>query len=540
MKLKTQRLLVIGLLGILAVSANLSPRAEAALRTWTGAAANDSRWTTANNWSNGPPVAGDDLLFPGGAAHPNNNNDYAPGTTFNSIIFSGTNYSIGGSSLALNAGIIATNVGAANTVNNALVLNSNQTFTVSIGNANFSFFGPIDTSGKDLTFAVTAPSLAPISAGITGTGGLIKTGSGTVSLNVSNSFSGTVQLNEGFINISDGSSLGSTSSSTTVANGASLILLNSITVAEPLVLSGTLRTVGSSTNTWTGPITLASAGARIVSDTSSQLIINAVITGTNGFSKGSPGALTLNSNNTYTGTTVVSNGTLIVNGNQPDSAIVFYQGTVGGKGAVGTITAGGNGGKTLSPGHNGPGILTCNNLALDILTALPVELNGTAPGAGYDQLNVNGTVLLNNPTLSVTLGFTPAPSDTFVIINNDGTDAISGIFAGLPQNALLTNGATIFRFSYAGGDGDDVTLTTTLGAPSSTLTSIVSLTNGFALLTGQGQSNLTYAVQAATNLAPPTVRTPLGGAAADASGVYQFTDTNAPSFPVRFYRSVSP
>ena len=126
------------------------------------------------------------------------------------------------------------------------------------------------------------------------------------------------------------------------------------------------------------------------------------------------------------------------------------------------------------------------------------------------------------------------------IINNDGADTVNGTFAGLAQGAFLTNGATIFRIAYNGGDGNDVILTTTLGAPASTLTSITDLPNAFKQLTGQGVSNLAYTVQAATNLATPITWTLLGAATANSSGVYQFTDTNAPLFPRRFYRAVSP
>ena len=50
---------------------------------------------------------------------------------------------------------------------------------------------------------------------------------------------------------------------------------------------------------------------------------------------------------------------------------------------------------------------------------------------------------LNNATLSVPLGpaYNPAVGDSFVIIKNDGSFAVSGTFNGLPQGALLTNGA---------------------------------------------------------------------------------------------------
>jgi hypothetical protein len=46
------------------------------------------------------------------------------------------------------------------------------------------------------------------------------------------------------------------------------------------------------------------------------------------------------------------------------------------------------------------------------------------------------------------------------IIANDGTDPVSGTFAGLPQGGMIVHGAFASTISYTGGDGNDVTLTT--------------------------------------------------------------------------------
>jgi hypothetical protein len=50
---------------------------------------------------------------------------------------------------------------------------------------------------------------------------------------------------------------------------------------------------------------------------------------------------------------------------------------------------------------------------------------------------------------------------TFTIINNDGTDAVTGTFAGLAQGATFVVGGETFQINYKGGDGNDVTLTCT-------------------------------------------------------------------------------
>ncbi|MFN0051401.1 MAG: beta strand repeat-containing protein, partial [Planctomycetales bacterium] len=86
-------------------------------------------------------------------------------------------------------------------------------------------------------------------------------------------------------------------------------------------------------------------------------------------------------------------------------------------------------------------------------------------GTAFDQLNVIGAVLLAG-ALDVSLigGFHPAPSQTFVIVSNDGVDAVSGTFNGLVEGQLVTSGDWQFEVSYHGGDGNDVTLTS-INAP---------------------------------------------------------------------------
>ena len=59
-----------------------------------------------------------------------------------------------------------------------------------------------------------------------------------------------------------------------------------------------------------------------------------------------------------------------------------------------------------------------------------------------------------------------------------------------------------------------------------------SVTVSFAAIPGY-----TYAVQAATNLAPPVAWTIIGSQQAATNGLWQFTDTNAANYPQRFYRS---
>ncbi len=152
-------------------------------------------------------------------------------------------------------------------------------------------------------------------------------------------------------------------------------------------------------------------------------------------------------------------GTLLVNGSQAQSPVAISNGcTLGGSGIVGTIVV--SAGGTVSPGASA-GILTSSNVTWSAGSTFRVELNGAAPGAGHDQLNVRGLVSLGSATLNVSVGFTPEPGQSFVILNNDNTDAVSGTFAGLANGATLTAGGFTFLIRYTGGSGNDIVLTDT-------------------------------------------------------------------------------
>ena len=184
-----------------------------------------------------------------------------------------------------------------------------------------------------------------------------------------------------------------------------------------------------------------------------------VIMGTGAIFKLGTGTWTLSGNNTYSGQTTVSAGTLVVNGSQPQSAVtVNGSATVTGSGVIGNLHAFGS----VRPGSS-PGVLTTSNVLFDALGDYFVEMNSSALGTGYDQLNVRGTNQLGGATLHVTVGagFAPVEGDRLTIINNDGSEAISGTFAGLPNGSLLSAGGLQFRILYSDIFLNDVVLVVT-------------------------------------------------------------------------------
>ncbi len=71
---------------------------------------------------------------------------------------------------------------------------------------------------------------------------------------------------------------------------------------------------------------------------------------------------------------------------------------------------------------------------------------------------MNGTVNLSGTSLNVSLGYASSTNDQFIIVNNDGNDAVAGAFTGLPQGKKLYIGQQLFQISYTGGSGNDVVL----------------------------------------------------------------------------------
>ena len=121
---------------------------------------------------------------------------------------------------------------------------------------------------------------------------------------------------------------------------------------------------------------------------------------------------------------------------------------------------------TIRPGSDD--VLDCcgDRNQLGVLTTGNLEMTGGAgsfnlvtptPGSGHDQIAVNGTVTLNDPTLLINYpGALPALGSSFTIIANDGVDAVTGTFAGLPEGAMFNVGFTTLRITYLGGTGNDV------------------------------------------------------------------------------------
>ena len=255
-----------------------------------------------------------------------------------------------------------------------------------------------------------------------------------------------------------------------VTSGA--LRINGLTGAQAVRVTGGTLDLNNSGYTFTsarlagGSITggtLTSAGLfNLLSGTAS-----AVLAGTGSLSKTTSGTVTLAAANTYAGSTSVTAGTLLVNGDQSaavGAVTVDLGATLGGSGTIGGATTV-NG--TLSPG-NSPGVLTLAELALGSTSTTLMEITGTARGGDYDGLTITQPGGLDyGGTLSLSLTTTFADNTTFDLF------AFSGLMSGSFSSVTATGSYGSLTFTNDG-----------LGVWSSGPTNVAGQTMTFSQSTG--------------------------------------------------------
>lgn len=173
-------------------------------------------------------------------------------------------------------------------------------------------------------------------------------------------------------------------------------------------------------------------------------------------------------NNTYSGVTTVSAGTMLVNGSLASGGGAVTVGTSGTLGGSGTISrvVNVNGGAVLSPGDMSgstslTGVLTVNSdVTLADGSAFRASLSGTSAGSQHDQLVVSNSgvfSLAGDNNLVLDLGYTPLVGDQFTLVDVAGTNVLNtlgvfeqlnGVTTDLSQGAIFTLGGNQFQISY--------------------------------------------------------------------------------------------
>jgi autotransporter-associated beta strand protein len=146
-----------------------------------------------------------------------------------------------------------------------------------------------------------------ISGIISGAGNLTKVGAGILTLTGNNSFSGTLTVSVGSITLNDAD--GETG---TVLSDSLTVIVNggSITVSDT---SETVGTVTQSSGTITGTL-ISSSGYAFAPASGVTLTISEILSGSGNLTMSGDGTLVLEADNTYTGDTTISAGTIKLTG----------------------------------------------------------------------------------------------------------------------------------------------------------------------------------------------------------------------------------
>ncbi len=186
-------------------------------------------------------------------------------------ILAGNDSAFGSGSINLNGGTIASSSTNARTLTNSVVIGGNITIGLAAGGTGALVFSNVDLGTSTRALAVNNASTT-FAGVVSNSGGITKSGAGTLTLAGVNTYSGATTISAGTLQVGNGGTSGSISSTSGVTNNATLAYNRSDDITASYAISGT--------------------GALI---------------------KNGAGTLTLTNNNTYSGSTTVSVGTLNLN-----------------------------------------------------------------------------------------------------------------------------------------------------------------------------------------------------------------------------------
>ena len=401
--------------------------------TWDGGDADDSLWSSPDNWvGDAAPNGGANLVFPDGAARKSSTNDFASNTNFHSITIADAGYSLGGNAIDLDAGLSSSYSSGTSTLSLDIALQATSTIEVSAG-------GTLSLSG-----AISGASF-----------GVNKEGDGTLRYegSIANTYSGTTTINAGTMQLAKSDDVIAANGSVIV--GATLEVHGNnqfwvgadVTVNEGSTFNvgthvehisnlnlqgstvqidagGVLETfVGINTYLTTNNVTSAIEGLGALgidnsfntftiaddSDLAVELRISAVLQGStsaSGFYKQRAGTLALSGSNTFSGNAVVDSGVI-----QVESDTAFGD-------SIGTTTVSG-----------GASVFF---VGLSLELAETFTISGAGIGSSGALYVMAGSTTLSDPV---------ALADDSQIGANDGsTLTINGTISGLNTQLTFVQG----------------------------------------------------------------------------------------------------
>ncbi|MBN9218983.1 MAG: autotransporter domain-containing protein [Mesorhizobium sp.] len=370
----------------------------------------------------------------------------------------------------------------------------NGTFDVSAATgANIKALTGSGTVELGATSLMLSAASGTFSGAIHGTGGM-SVSTGTQILTGENDFTGGVGIFSGAtLQIGDGGTTGSIVGSVTnygtlafnrsdeltyagnltgpktglvtVSGGGKIILTGSNSGNGAVIASGSTLQFGDGGTTGllggVNPGGISNSGALIYNLTGQQQW-RGVLSGSGTIEQAGSNSLTLTGDSSgFTGSTTVSSGSLIVGvkgvGKLGGDVQVKSGASLGGSGTIGGDVTILSGGKHVIGDASGTPITPAQTVSGDYANHGILEIEGSPTAS--DKLTVGGTVDITGATLKLSLSPATAASwnplsGPFTIIDKQSAGTVTGTFASI-QNNLLFLDETI---DYAGGDGNDVTL----------------------------------------------------------------------------------
>jgi autotransporter-associated beta strand protein len=375
-------------------------------------------------------------------------NTYTGATTINA----GT-LALSGGSAIVDSGTVT----LANTAGAQLHVNGNETIA-SLQGGGTSGGNVVIASGQTLTVAETGS--ITFSGAISGDGGLAKSGSGTLTLDGTNIYTGTTTVNAGTLALSGGNA---------IADTATVTLANTAGVQLHVNASETIASLQGGGGTG-GNVSIASGQTLTVAETGS-ITFAGVVSGAGSLAKSGAGNLTLTGTNTNTGGITVAGGRLLAGSNAnlgaTSTALTLDGGTF-------VMTTAFNTSRAVALGSSG-GTLDTNAADNSTAVTLSGDISGNGPltFAANGQLNAVSAGRLeltgNNSftgTITITSGIVaPNSANAFgnasntIVLNGGGLLANSGITV-VSNNIVL--GASGGSFRVWGG-GPSLTINASIG-----------------------------------------------------------------------------
>ncbi len=406
----------------------------------------------------------------GGTVHLDNGTDTYSGT----LTVASASTGFGGGALEIDNGTALQN--ATLSVNSA----RGASFGSGVTSATIGALGGTSTSGLALpsgTLTLGGNNASTSFAGVlSGTGSLVKTGTGNFTLTGANTYTGATTISAGTLQLGDGSTKSGSLASGSIVDNSTLAFADITNQSYGGVISGTgtvtvtnptgAQAVLTGANTYTGT-TIINAGTYQLGangttgslSPSSTIVDNglfilyrgnavvqgtdfssAPITGTGGLVQGGNGTATLNAANTYTGTTTAEgSGTLIL-----ANRYAIQNSTLNATGAVqfdqsvaaNAFTLGGLSGST--------NLALANNATTPSAIALTLGNNGQAATYGGTLTGAGSLIKVGtgNQTLSASSTYTGTTTINGGTLTLGGGNGAAGALGGTPS-ITVNNGATL-------------------------------------------------------------------------------------------------